>query len=428
MTAPALTPRDQGTRPSVYVHIGEAKTGTTHLQNLLYDNREALRADGLLYSAAGGSGHVLETLDLRGITFKNTPDPEIAGTWRRLVRQIREWGGPALISSELLAPAARQHINRLQSSLDFADVHIVFTVRDMARQLPAAWQERIKNRGQETFAEWLRCIHDPDPQPNTAGKHFRNLHDVTGILARWSEDLPPNRVHVVTVPPSGGDPRLLWTRFAEVIGVDPKRYEEPDRGVNRSLGAAEVSVVRQVNVALGGDEFPWPPYDRFMKWYLSPKLAERQGLPIELPESEFEWAVATSQRIAKDIAEAGYDVVGDLGELIPAGRPSGMDPDQVPAELLADAGVAGTAALVQRLADGESELLDVRRQVEAAESELLALRSRVELAERTVQDHADLPPGERIKRCVVELSGQVRWLGAALRWYRRIRRRPMLAA
>ena len=230
-----------------------------------------------------------------------------------MVAMIREWGGPALISSELLAPAAPGHIKRLRKSLDFADVHIVLTVRDMARQLPAAWQERIKNRGHETFAEWLAAIHAPLSPENNAGRHFRNLHDVPGILAKWSEGQPPNRIHVVTVPPAGGDPNLLWARFAQVIGLDPSRYQLPGRSVNSSLGAAEVSLVRQVNVALGGDEFPWPPYDRFMKWYLSPQLATRPGVPIDLPAEEYEWASTTSQQYAKSIAEAGYDVVGELG-------------------------------------------------------------------------------------------------------------------
>jgi hypothetical protein len=398
------------------VHIGEAKTGTTFLQNLLDENRDALRADGLLYPPCGGSGHVLETFDLRRITFKGNPDPAIAGSWARMVAEVREWGGPALISSELLAPAARTHIRRLRKSLDFADVHIVFTVRDLARQLPAAWQERIKNRGQETFAEWRSYIHDPTAAPTNAGRHFWNLHDVEGILARWSEELPPDRTHVVTVPPSGGDPALLWSRFAQVIGVEPDRYPPPERSVNSSLGAAEVSVVRQVNVAIGGDDFPWAPYDRYMKWYFSPQLATRRGVPIELPESEYEWAVSTSQRFAKSIAEAGYDVVGDLEELTPTRRPSGMDPDDVPADLLADAGIAGIASLVRLLADG------------AGADEVPALRARAEAAEQKLHEHAELPAAERIKRCLVELSGQVRWLGALLGWYRRLRRRPAKAA
>lgn len=411
MTASALTRREPQTRHPVFVHIGEAKTGTTYLQNLLDSNRAALRADGLLYPDCGGSGHVLATLDLRHTTFKGSPDPNIAGSWKRLVTTVRAWDGPALISCELLAPAARPHIRRLMKSLDFAEVHVVFTVRDLARQLPAAWQERIKNRGQEPFADWLKAVHEPGAAPTSAGRLFWGLHNVENILAKWSENLPPERMHVITVPASGGDPTLLWKRFAQVVGLDADRYRQPDRSVNSSLGAAEVSVVRRVNIELGGDAFPWPHYDRLMKWYLSPQLAKRRGIPIELPEAEFEWAAARSQQAAKAIADAGYDVVGDLGELIPAKRPVGMDPDNVPGELAAEVGVAGIASLIHLLASGGG----VR--------ELPELRARLAAAEEKLREHRELTPGERIKRCVVELSGQVRWLGAAHRGYRKARRR-----
>ncbi|HZC53219.1 MAG TPA: sulfotransferase family protein [Mycobacterium sp.] len=412
MTASSgLTQVEPRTRHPVFVHIGEAKTGTTYLQNLLDTNRDRLRADGTLYPDCGGSGHVHATLDLRRTTFKGTPDPKIAGSWKRLVDQVRAWNGPALVSCELLAPAAPRHIKRLMDSLDFADVHVIFTVRDMARQLPAAWQERIKNRGQEPFADWLAAIHDPGEAPTSAGRLFWGLHDVEKILAKWSADLPPERVHVVTVPPSGGDPTLLWKRFAQILAVDPDHYRQPEKSVNSSLGAAEVSVVRQVNIALGGDQFPWPAYDRLMKWYLSPKLATRRGVPIDLPATEYEWATAQSQRFAKSIAGAGYDVVGDLGELTPSARPTGIDPDHVPGDLLADAGIAGVATLVQLLAFGDDK------------HEMPRLRARLAEAEATVSEHRDLPPLERIKRCLVELSAQVRWLGVARRGYTKLRRR-----
>lgn len=413
MTASSAHQRQEPqARHPVFVHIGEAKTGTTYLQNLLDTNRDALRADGLLYPKCGGSGHVLATLDLRHTTFKGTPNPNIPGSWQRLVAEIRAWDGPALISCELLAPAAPAHVRRLITSFDFADVHIVFTVRDMARQLPAAWQERVKNRGQDTFAGWLAAIHDPSGPPTSPGRLFWGLHDVGKILAKWSEGVPAERVHVITVPPAGGDPTLLWKRFAQVLGVEPERYRQPDKSVNSSLGAAEVSVVRRVNVALGGDEFPWVHYDRLMKWYLSPQLAKRRGEPIDLPPTEYEWAVAKSQQAAKAIADAGYDVVGDLDELIPARRPSGMDPDNVPGDLQADAGIAGITSLIHLLAEGAGGTHQVP-----------VLQARLAAAEGKLREHQDLPPWERVKRCLVELSGQVRWLGVVRRGYDRVRRK-----
>jgi hypothetical protein len=357
MASAAATPGSAARSP-VYVHIGAAKTGTTYLQTLFDAERGTLREAGLLYPACGGNGHVREALDLRHATFRGETDPRPGGSWRRMVTAIKRWNGPALISSELLAPARPPHIERLVSSLGFADIHIVLTVRDLARQLPAAWQERVKNRGSESFAEWLRLVHQPEPR--NAGSSFWALHDIDRIVEKWSAHVPPERFHVVTVPAAGGDRSLLWKRFASVIAVDPQAVHEPDSSVNTSLGAAEVSVVRAINIALGGDAFPWQQYDRLMKWYLAPQLATRRGVPIELSEKEYEWAVERSRQIARAITAAGVDVVGDLAELVPTGRITGLDPDHVPGELRFEAAIAAITALIDKLVSDATRVQELR--------------------------------------------------------------------
>lgn len=394
------------TRPPVYLHIGAAKTGTTYLQTLFATNRQALRDAGVFYPPGGASGQVLEALDVRRARFKGEANPRLTGAWRRLVVAIRDWQGPALVSSELLAPARPPHIERIVDSLGFADVHIVLTLRDLARQLPAAWQEWIKNRGVESYGEWLQLVRDK--VPDSAGAHFWALHDIERILEKFLARVPPERFHVVTVPGAGGDRSLLWTRFAGVIGVDPERFQPPGETVNTSLAAAEARVVRDVNIALGGEAFLWPQYDRWVKWFFAPELATRRGAPIELPVEYYDWAVERSRAIAKAIADAGVDVVGDLAELEPGPRVTGVDPDSAPADLRADAGVAGIAALVRRLAD------------EAGEAD--RLRAELRTARARLREHADLPPVERTKRYLIELSDQVAPLGAARRGYGKVRR------
>ena len=39
--------------------------------------------------------------------------------------------------------------------LSFAEVHVVCTARDLARQIPAVWQEDVKNRHVVTFADFV---------------------------------------------------------------------------------------------------------------------------------------------------------------------------------------------------------------------------------------------------------------------------------
>ena len=59
------------------------------------------------------------------------------------------------------------------------------------------------------------------------------------------------------------------------------------------------------------------------------------------------------------------------------------------------------------------------------------LEARLDVAERTVREHANCSPSERIKRCFVELAAQVGWLKRLYRAYRKvlaIRGRPRSAA
>ena len=391
---------------TVYLHVGGHKTGTTFLQNVLWHNRADLKRDGLLYPGGRRADHVWANLDLRGATFKGHRAPQVRGAWQRLVDELRQWDGPGIIDQEMFSLANERQIARALHDLSFAQVHIVFTARDMARQLPAAWQEWIKNRDTIAFADYLEAVRRESPQ----AQRLRSLHDVPAILAKWSAQLPGARVHLITVPPPGADTNILWERFASVLHLDPNRYRTDIPEANTSLGAAEAAVIRRLN-ALTTD-LPQGQYDKKIKFYLAPELSSRRGTKIELPEDAFHWAVAQGEAMVAALSATSYHVVGDLAELIPSVRPTGADPDQVPATEQADAAIAGMAVLARK-PEGPA----------ITEDELRQLRARLHEAERRLQAHANLPPGERVKRTVVELTGQVRWLQPMYRGYRKLRRR-----
>jgi hypothetical protein len=399
---PSVAP-PTNTQP-VFFHIGAPKTGTTYLQDVLWRNKNALRRNGMLYPGRPGK-HIMAALDLRGILFKEHRYAEAHRAWPNLTAEIKAWGKPAIIDHELFAGAGEKQIDRALRSLDFAEVHLVLTVRDMARQLPAAWQEWIRNRETETFSEWLRAVHPPDGAKSNARWLFWRLHDVPEILRRWTRDVPPERVHVITVPPSGSDPAILWQRFAGVLGIDPAAYDTHGGRQRASLAAAEVAALRELNIALREADVPWPAYDRIVKRYLAFQLGERRGDAIALPQDDYDWAVEWSRDAAAFIAAGGYHVVGDLGDLVPTAPRPGVDPDKVPAEARVNAAVAGMVALVKRV-----ETVSQPKGV------------RVSDAERELRAHRELAPKARVKKCLVELSGQIGWLGRLRRGYQRLRR------
>ena len=328
-------------RPVVFFHIGGHKTGTTCLQKVLWHNRAQLRRDGMLYPGRDEASHIWANLDLRETSYHDYRAPQVKGAWKRLVREIRRWRGPAIVSQEMFSLASSAHIRRAMRDLDFADVHIVFTARDMARQLPSVWQEWVKNRSTITFAEFLAAVREPSDE----ARRFMNLHDVPAILERWSNEVTPDRVHLITVPSPGSHPRVLWERFAGVLHLEPDRYNLDMLDTNPSLGAADATLLRRINVDIAG-KLSWPDYNELVKFGLALAMATPPDVRIALPDEAFKWAVEWAGQAVEKLAGCGYRLVGDFDDLIPKAVPVGEDPDSVGAESLASAAIAAITLLL----------------------------------------------------------------------------------
>lgn len=333
----------------VFLHVGAPKTGTTYLQEMLRQNRTELVSDGVCYPGTG-TDHFRAAQDLLDWRF-GEDQPVGDGRWAALVAQLRGSGLPrGVISHEILGRAGPSEVERAMADLAFAEVHLVYSVRDLSRMIPAMWQEKIKNREKVSYDDYLanlRRLHEQH-RDGTAQfpTHLRGF-DLAGTLSNWGRQLPAERVHVVTTPRSG-PPDLLWRRFAEVLGVDPERYTA-DVPTNPSLGQAEAEFLRRLNGVLD-KELTWPQYHRVVKHFLAQDaLAAGSGSPaVTLPRDQADWVVAWSQDRIDFLTSAGYRVVGDLADLVPAGPfedHAPADPEQV-----LEAGARAASALVTALA------------------------------------------------------------------------------
>ena len=323
MTEHAASPGEPPSPRRVYLHIGAPKTGTTYLQMMLDAHRDQLLADGCFYPRTRGSAHHVEARDLRNARPRQGyVHPAGPGSWDRLARMVKEWEGPGnvLLSSELLVFGNAEHAKRAIRSLQPAEVHLVVTVRDLVRQIPAVWQERIKNGSTIDYEGFLRRLADDEE------RGVWNAQDPVQIVDRWAQGIPAEHVHLVTVPPSGSDPRLLWTRFAQVIGVDPDAYPSVPKGANTSLGVAETEVVRRINAQV--EKAPWQFYSKHIKVGIAQGvLAGRSdGARLMLPEEMLPLVEQRTKRIIDTIGDRGVDIVGDLDDLLPPADGRGIGP------------------------------------------------------------------------------------------------------
>jgi hypothetical protein len=359
----------------VLLHVGTPKTGTSHLQDVLFRNREALREQGVLYPADRFDAHFLAALDLMQLPWGGLEE-EAVGAWDALAERVRAFEGTAIISHEILATASHHQVERALSSLGHpaTEVHLVLSVRDLVRQIPAEWQENVKHRRQLSYARFLDQVRDPS-RDSSIGAWFWGVQEIPDILDRWAAAIPPERVHVVTVPRAGGAPDLLWQRFSRTFGLDELGLDiEPER-TNPSLGAAETTLVRRINVK-ANRIVPPPAYRPLVRELLAHRtLSRRTGSPrLTLPPADHEWVATLQQKWTDLIRERGYDVVGDLDDLVGPPPPAQWtDPDTPDETQVADAAVdAITALLVEnaRLARADAELRsevdDLRAQLERA--------------------------------------------------------------
>jgi hypothetical protein len=429
VVSPSSGSAEARTRPAVFLHVGAAKSGTTYLQNILWHNRDRLRERGVLYPGADKAAHVRAAFDLRRTFFPGASDPEIPGAWRRMVDEVRDWPGNVIISQELFAPAWKKHVRRAMADLDFADVHVIFTARDLARQIPAHWQEDVKNRFDVSFADFVAPLKRPDWLDFEIARLFWTLQDPVYVLERWAEDLPPERVHIVTLPRPGAPRDLLWQRFCAAAGLVPGDYDLAAPFDNPSLGLGEVQFLLRLNAALDRGRLGWHLYNEEVKLFLAQQVLAARPAPakIVLPAEHLPWASERAAEMAEGLRTAGYRVVGDLGELIPAPGPAAAaDPDEPEWADVADVGMEAITALLARLRDEEDRAAGLADPEVPDEDLLDALRSRAgelrDLSGRLVED--SVPLTRRVAREASERYPAVRQLRGAYRRLHGMAARP----
>lgn len=325
-------------RRRCYVHVGCPKTGTSFLQSVLWASREQLFEQGLELPLDGPSDHFHLTLALRGMLDEAMDPPHAYAVLDRLAVALAQLRSPRmLISHESLAPATHEQVDRLLRMLHGFEVHVVITARDLARQIPSGWQQRIQQRERITYADFLTAVVDKAP----AAEDFWINQDLLAITSQWGRMLPPEQVHIVTAPRSDARSGLLLERFCSLLAVDPDSlHTDAPRG-NVSLGAVQAELLRRVNVALG-DRLPHPRagYGRLGKRYLAGRvLAPQDGIPPSLPHECYEWCVRRSHDVVAELLRRRYDVVGDLAELMP------VPPGETPVDgEVSEAAVANAAA------------------------------------------------------------------------------------
>ena len=386
----------------VLLHVGTPKTGTSYLQDVLFRNRRLLEDHGILYAADRFDAHFLAALDLMRLPWGGL-EREAVGAWDRLAEQVRNWHGEtAVISHEILAAASRSQVGRALESLghqrgrDGVDVHLVLSVRDLVRQIPAEWQENVKHRSGMSYQRFLDRVTDPSRNSRIAS-WFWSVQEIPEILDRWGADLPPERVHLVTVPSPGGAPDLLWKRFSQAFGLEGIDLALEDERVNPSLGVPETALIRRINRS-ANRVLPPADYRPLVRELLAHQTLSRRVLSprLALPPEHVPWVQERETAFVAAIQRRGYDVVGDLDDLRGnATLHPYVDPDKPRERDVAFAAVDAIKALLLETARLRAEEERLRAELEETRAALSRsyLRPSFRAREKVVKGLARNPVG-----------------------------------
>lgn len=332
----------------VLLHVGTPKTGTSHLQDVLFRNRSLLAQYDIRYPATRFDAHFLAALDLLRMPWGGL-EREAVGAWDTVAAEARNWPGTTIISHEIFGAASDDQIARARESLGDLELHILVSARDLVRQIPAEWQENIKHRHVLKYGEFLRRIQSPDRDTRTSA-WFWSVQELPAILQRWGAGLPADRIHVITVPPAGAKRNELWSRFVRGFGLADIPLVATAERANPSLGAPETALIRRINYRFN-KQVPPADYRPLVRELLAHQtLSGRTDSPrLSLPPAAYGWAQQLNESWNDELRSRGYDVIGDLNDLVGAAAPDPeqwADPDRPRPRQVADAALDAIGALL----------------------------------------------------------------------------------
>lgn len=332
------------------LHIGPHKTGTSAIQGALYLARERLAAQGVVYPGQGRT-ILWPILAVTGQPpLLGEPTPKIS-YWENLTSQIAATGDQRVVlSSEFFCQADDATVRRVVTDLGGDRVHVVVTLRPLTRILPSQWQQYIQNGFHFRYHEWLEGILSDPPSTPTPAFWLRHRHDE--LVARWAAVAGKENLTVVVIDES--DRLMILRVFESMLGLPDGFLVPEEKAANRSLTAAEVELVRQLNEEFTRREWPQRNYSRFMRYGVIEEMKNtRLPSPGEPTIATPAWALARaadiSAEMAANIETLGVNIVGDISSLgkRPAEQPASAADPVLPVE-------AATRAVLGALTGGRA--------------------------------------------------------------------------
>lgn len=324
---PSTTPPTRGIVPNhaTVIHIGPPKTGTTTIQSAAKARLDELMDNGVHYVDGPRRKGVAAFMG-RGFGWRTDEEGSRAGGrvpmryWRALKDEIdQEQERIVWLSQEQIAHSTLEDARRWYAELG-PDLHVVMTLRPFSQMVPSIWQQTLKGvASREPFEQWLRRALEPG---NETHDKLMITYDQAELVNRWASVVGLENVTVVVL--DSADHSFLGKAFEQLFGLPDgllAEVDSPQRAVNRSMSAAEIELIRQLNIRARKAGLDWHDHDRLVtRGAVSRLLQERTPARDEARLALPAWAEARmreeEEKFVAAISGSGVRVIGDVQNLI----------------------------------------------------------------------------------------------------------------
>ena len=235
-------------------------------------------------------------------------------------RRRRFSRGPAfaLAGAPVTTSAVRRALGAAGHAEGGRSPRVVLLAEPLDVALAQVWSSRVQRGAPVRWSGFVeRWANRPELPPSA---------DYPALARQWADAVGPSGVHVLVAP------RDAAAETARLLGIPLGRARHPHLQPRwQDLSPASLDVARRVNAVLnvraGG-----AARDRAVAGCTTvlAAVADRPGT-LTVPEPFREWVTARARRVADDLAEDGYPVLGDLVRIVPRseGLPTGPRRDDV---------------------------------------------------------------------------------------------------
>ena len=316
------------------LHIGPHKTGTTALQAALSQARRAMTAHGVVYPGAMGQ-HFLAARAVTGVTGPKGDPSGSLQDWTDLLEEVDATDDQrVIVSSETFANAETEDARRIVEELGGPRVHVLVTLRPLAKIMPSAWQQYVREGMRVTYDEWLDGMLNRPPY-NKPTPTFWHRHQHDALVERWASIVGPQNLTVLVLDESDRS-RPLRT-VEKMAGLPTGMLKVQPSRTNRSLTLGEIELIRQLNIEFKRRAWSDDLHRTFVRLGMTKHLQEaHQPAPNEPQITTPDWALERAAHIGSNAADKistlGVRVIGDLSSLGATMLPESVDvsPSHVP--------------------------------------------------------------------------------------------------